>query len=102
MLSKVDVTDNSSDLPLPFTTSRCFSALRIWNCRRNPITIFSVVPFLRLSGVYMMLSRPASESDKFLTRVGNTKRLLIKPAFRFNSLFVDDLIRSVFIPVFRL
>jgi hypothetical protein len=40
-------------LPLPLATTRSLVALGVWNSRCDPVTIFLVIPFFGLLGIWM-------------------------------------------------
>ena len=54
--------------------------------RRNPVTILFIVPILWFLGL----------------RVGNCGWFILKPVIGFLSVFVDNLKRLIFVPIFRL
>jgi hypothetical protein len=72
--------------PRPLATPRGISALGVGNSWSDPVTILLVVPLLG-----------------FL-RVGirDSLRFVIEPSFGLDGILVNDLVRSVFIPVVRL
>jgi len=71
--------------PLPFATTD-FITLGVADDGCQPFTILFVVPFLGLLSF----------------GVGNGVRFIIEPTFRFDGIFIEDLVRSVLIPILGL
>ena len=71
---------------LPFTAPRSISALGVGNGRSNPVTILLVIPLLGFLRV----------------GVRDSRRFVIEPALGLDGLLVNDLVRSVFVPVLGL
>ena len=72
--------------PLPLATPGSIGTLRVGNGWRNPVTILLVIPFFGFLRV----------------RVRDSLRFVIKPTLRFDSILVNNLVRSVVIPIVRL
>ena len=70
-------------LPLPRTTARCLLALGVTDSRCDPFTVFLIVPFLRLLGVW----------------VRDGLGFIVKPAFRLGRLIIRDFVWCILIPV---
>jgi hypothetical protein len=46
-----DIRRKKMYLPLPLAATRSFVALRVWNSRCYPVTIFLVIPLFGLLGI---------------------------------------------------
>ena len=71
---------------LPFAAARNFVTLGVGDRRRNPVTIFLIIPILGLLSL----------------RVGNGLGLVFKPVFGLRGFFVNDLEGCILVPVVRL
>ena len=68
---------------LPFTAPSSVGTLGVRNGRSDPVTILLVIPFLGFLGV----------------GVGDRQRFVIEPALGLDGILINDLIRSIFIPI---
>lgn len=71
---------------LPLPTPGSLDTLRVGNGWSDPVTILLIVPFLGFLRV----------------GVGDSPRFIIEPALRLDSVLINNLVRSVIIPIVRL
>jgi hypothetical protein len=67
----------------PFSTPSSVRAFGVRDSKGKPVTVFLIIPFLRLGGI----------------GIWNGRRLIVKPPLGLYCLFVNDLVGRVFIPI---
>jgi hypothetical protein len=104
VLGLVIVAAKGTYLPLPLAAARSLIALGIGNSRSDPVTIFIIIPLLRLLSVWIggVSRRQTQHTGKSHTRIRDSGGFIIKPTFRLLGLLIDDLIGLILIPVLGL
>lgn len=75
-----------TNVPLPLATARCLLALGVADSGGNPVTVFLIVPLLRLLSIW----------------VRDGLGLIVQPTLGLLSLLIRNLVRGILVPVLGL